>query len=123
MPRETTALLHDNGIQSSSRSIARFANFLHRIQRHANSLYGAIAQRLACRCHYEHGTKFYLEGHSGVLQKKSLPINFKLAIEALEARTVEGNLRHEICIEVLEDHTVEYSYQCFCDWDDCTDQK
>ncbi|CAD6592622.1 MAG: hypothetical protein ASARMPREDX12_006281 [Alectoria sarmentosa] len=106
--RETTVSLHDNGIQSSSRTIAKFATFLQLIQRHADSLYGAIAQRLASGCHYEHGTKFYLEGQSAVLQKKLLPIDFKLAIEAPQARAVEGNIRHEICIEVLEDRTAKY---------------
>lgn len=111
--REISASLHDNSVQSSSRTVAKFAVFLQRIQRHANSLYGAIAPRLASGCHYEHGTKLYLEGHSAVLQKKSLPIHFKLAMEAPEARTVDGNLRHEICIDVLEDNMTEYDLSMF----------
>ena len=67
-----------------------------------------MAQRLAVGCHREHGTKLYLEGQSAVLQKKSLPINFKLAIEAAEGGTMEGNLSYEIIIEVLEDNTTAY---------------
>ena len=74
----------------------------------SRNLYGAIAQKLASGCHYERGTKFYLEGQSAVLQKKSLPIKFKLAIEAPEPRTGERNLRHEIRIEVLENRAAEY---------------
>lgn len=105
--REISALLHENGVQSSSRSSAKFAVFLQRIRRHANSLYGAMAQRLASGCHYEHLTKLYLEGWSEVLQKKPLPIKFKLAVEAPGARTLEGGLRHEICIGVSDDQTVE----------------
>lgn len=96
--REISALLHENGIQSFSRNTAKFAVFLQRIQRHANSLYGAMEQRLASGCHYEHVTKLYLEGWSAVLQKKPLPIQFKIAVEAPEAHTLEGDLRHEICI-------------------------
>ena len=106
--RETSASLHDTGIPSSSRTIAKFASFLQRIQRHAYSLYGAIAQRLASGCHHEHGTRFYLEGQSAILQKEPLAINFKLAIEATEAPLMAGNLRHELCIELLEDHAAEY---------------
>ena len=106
--RETSASLHDNGIQSSSRTIAKFAYFLQRIQGHANSLYVALAQKLASGCHHQHGTRFYLEGQSAILQKKPLPINFKLAIEAVEARIGKGNLRHEVCVEVLEDYATEY---------------
>ncbi|KAL9073987.1 MAG: hypothetical protein Q9161_002609 [Pseudevernia consocians] len=102
--REISALLHDNGIQSSPRTIAKFAMFLQRVQQHANSLYGAIAQRLASGCHCEHGAKFYLEGQSAVLLKKPPPINFGLAFEAPKPSTVEGDQRHEIRIEVLEDH-------------------
>ncbi len=105
--REQSASLHDDGRQSHSRTIAKFAIFLQRIQRQANSLYGAIAQSLPPECHYEHGAKFYLEGQSGILQKKPLPINFRLDIEAPEARTVEGGQRHEISIGVLEDHMAE----------------
>ncbi|KAL9136804.1 MAG: hypothetical protein Q9175_001987 [Cornicularia normoerica] len=74
-------------------------------------LYEAIAQKLASGCHYERGTKFYLEGQSAVLQKKSLPIKFMLAIEAPEPRTGERNLRHEIHIEVLEDRAAEPNLQ------------
>ncbi len=111
--RQTSASLYDSGIQSSSRTIIKFENYLQRIQQHANSLYGAIAQRLISECHDEHGTKFYLEGRCAVLQKKALPINFKLAIEVAEPPTVEGNLRHEIRIEVLEDHAAEYDLSMF----------
>ena len=106
--RETSASLHDAGIPSSSRTIAKFASFLQRIQRHASSLHVAIARKLASGCHHEHGTRFYLEGQSAILQKIPLAINFKLAIEATEARIVARNLRHEVCIEVLEDHAAEY---------------
>ena len=105
--RETSASLHDNSI-SSSRTIAKFALFLQRIHRYANSLYGAIAQKLASGCHHEHGTRFYLEGQSAILQKKPLPINFNLAIEAVEARMLEGNRCHEVCIEALENNPAEY---------------
>lgn len=108
--REISTLLNENGVQSSSRSTAKFAVFLQRIQRHANSLYGAMAQRLASGCHYEHRTNFYLEGRSAVLQKKPLPINFKLAVDAPEARTLEGDLRHEICIGVLDDQIAEFDF-------------
>ena len=106
--RETNASLHDTGTPSSSRTIAKFASFLQRIQRHANLLYVAIAQKLVSGCHHEHRTRFYLEGQSAILQKEPFAINFKLAIEAVEARMVAGNLRHEVCIEVLEDHAAEY---------------
>ena len=106
--REISASLHNNGIQSSSRTVARFATFLQRVQKHANSLYGAISQRLVSGCHYEHGTEFYLEGRLAIFQKRPLPIKFKLATEVPEARTIERNLRHEICVEVLEDHTAKY---------------
>lgn len=106
--RETSASLYDSSIQSSSPTIAKFAFFLQRIQRHANSLYIALAQKLASGCHQEHGTRFYLEGQSAILQKEPLPISFKLGIEGVEAPVVEGNLRHEVCIEVLEDHAAEY---------------
>lgn len=82
--------------------------FLQGIQRHARSLYGAMAQRLAVGCHNVHGTKLYLEGQSAVLQKKHTPINFKLAIEAAEAGTMDGRLSYEIIIEVLEDNTTAY---------------
>lgn len=67
-----------------------------------------MAQRLAVGCHNVHGTKLYLEGQSAVLQKKSTPINFKLAIEAAEAGTMDGRLSYEIIIEVLEDNTNAY---------------
>ena len=106
--RETNASLHNTGSHSSSRNIAKFASFLQRIQRHASTLYVAIAQKLASGCHHEHGTRFYLDGQSAILQKRPLAINFKLAIEAVEARMVAGNLRHEVCIEVLEDDAAEY---------------
>ena len=106
--REISTQLHDTSIPSSSRSIAKFATFLQRIQSHANSLYGAIAQRLASGCHHEHGTKFYLNGQSAVLQTGALPIHFNLMIEAPEVRTVQGNLRHELCVEVLEDLAAKY---------------
>ena len=107
--RETSASLYDNSTQSSSRTIAKFAIFLQGIQRHARSLYGAMAQMLAVGCHHEHGTKLYLEGQSAVLQKRSLPVNFKLAIEAAEAGTIEGKWSYEILIEVVEDNTMVYS--------------
>lgn len=108
--REISALLHENGIQSTSRSTAKFAIFLQQIQRHANSLYGAMAQRLSSGCHDEHRTKLYLEGWSAVLQKKPLPIRFELAVEAPEALTLEGDLRHEICIDVLDDQIAESDF-------------
>ena len=108
--RETSALLYDTSTQSSSRTITKFATFLQVIQRHAQSLYGAIAQRLAWGCHHEHGAKFYLEGRSAMLLKKALPIDFKLAIEALEAGVAEGNLRYEIRIDVLENDPTEYDF-------------
>lgn len=111
--REISASLHDNSIQSSSRTIAKFAIFLQRIQRHANSLYRAIAPMLASGCHYEHGTKLYLEAQSAVLQKKPMRIHFNLAMDAPEARTMEGNLRHEIRIDVLEDKMTEYELSVF----------
>ena len=108
--RETSALLCDNSTQSSSRSITKFATCLQRIQRHAQSLYGAIAQRLARGCHHEHGAKFYLEGRSAILLKRALPLGFKLAFEALEAGVTEGNLHHEIGIDVLENDPTEYDF-------------
>ena len=108
--REISASLYDNSSQSSSRTFTKIAISLQGIQRHAESLYGAIAQKLACGCHHEHGTNFYLEGQSPILTKKSLPIDFKLAIEAPEVGMTEGNLRHEIRIEVLEDDPNEYDF-------------
>ena len=108
--RETSASLHDNSTQSSSRTITKFALFLQGIQRHAQSLYGAIAQRRAWGCHHEHGAKFYLEGRSAILLKRALPFNFKLAIEALEAGVTEGNLHSEIRIDVLENDHTEYDF-------------
>lgn len=106
--RETSASLYDNSTQSSSRTIAKFAIFLQGIQGHARTLYGAMASRLAVGCHREHGTKLYLDGQSSVLQKRSLPINFQLAIEAAEPGTMEGSLSYEILIEVLEDNATVY---------------
>ena len=106
--REMSSSLYDNSTQSSSRTTAKFANFLEGIQRHAQSLYGAMAQRLAWGCHHEHEAKFYLEGQSAIFLKKALPLNFRLAIEALEAGVTEGNLRHEIRIDVLENDPTEY---------------
>lgn len=108
--RETSASLYDNSTQSSSRTITKFATFLQRIQRHAESLYGAIAQRLAWECHHEHWANFYLEGRSAILLKGALPLNFKLAIQALEAGVTEGNLRHEIGIDVLENDPTKYDF-------------
>ena len=106
--RKVSTSWYDNSTQSSSRTITMFANFLQRIQQHANSLHGAIAPRLACGCHHEHGTILYLEGQSAVLEKRYLTINFKLAVEALEAGTMEGVRRYETSIEVLENETNEY---------------
>lgn len=106
--RELNALLHDNGVQSCSRTMKEFSSFLQRVQRHADSLYGAIAHGLSSGCHYEHGTRFYLEGQSAILQKKPLPINFELALETPEAPIVGRNLHHEIRIEVLEDDMDRY---------------
>ena len=106
--RETSASLYDNSTQSSSKTITKFAIFLQRIQRHAQSLYGAIAQRLAWECHHEHWANFYLEGRSAILLKRAMPLNFKLAIEALEAGVTEGNLRHEVGIDVLDNDPTEY---------------
>ena len=108
--RETSASLYDNSTHSSSRTITKFANFLQGIQRHAQSLYGAIAQRLAWGCHHDHGAKFYLDGRSAIFLKRALPLGFKLAIEALEAGVTEANLRHEIGIEVLENDPTAYDF-------------
>ena len=105
-----SASLYDNSTQSSSRTITKFANFLQGIQKHAQTLYEAIAQRLAWGCHHEHGTKFYLEGRSAMLLKRALPLDFKLAIEALEAGVAEGYLRYEIRIDVLENDPTEYDF-------------
>ena len=71
-------------------------------------LHEAIAPRLACGCHHEHGAKLYLEGQSAALQKKTLAIDFNLAIEALKEGMMEGSARYEIRIKVLEDNTTEY---------------
>lgn len=101
--RELSALRHENSVQYCSRTMEKFAVYLQRVQGHANSLYGAIAHRLASGCHSEHGTKFYLEGQSAGLQKKPLPINFNLDLQALEASIVGRDLDHQIHIEVLED--------------------
>ena len=111
--RETSASLYDNATQSSSRTITKLAGSLQGIQRHAESLYGAIAQKLSCGCHHEHGTKFYLESRSAVLQKGSLPIDFNLTIEAPETGMPERKPRYEICIEVLENDPAEYDFQVF----------
>ena len=105
--RKTSASLYDNGM-SSSRTIARFAFFLQRVHQHTNSLYVAIVRKLASGCHHEHGTRFYLEGQSAILQKKPLPIHFKFGIETVEAHMVERNRCHEVCIEVLENYPAEY---------------
>lgn len=67
-----------------------------------------MASRLAVGCHREHGTKFYLEGQSAVLQKKALPINFKVAIEAAEAGAMEERSSYDVLIEVLDDNTTVY---------------
>ena len=106
--RETSASLYDSSTHSSSRTITKFAVFLQGIQKHAQSLYGAIAQRLAWGCHHEHGAKFYLEGRSAMLLKRVLPLNFRWAIEALEAGVTDKSLRYEICIDVLENDPAEY---------------
>ena len=114
--RTTSASLHDFSMQSYSKTTTEFAAFLQRVQQHANSLYIAIERRLACGCHHEHGTKFYLEGQSAVLQNRPLPINFRLALDAPESQTGVQNSDHEIHIEVLENNMDGYNYSMFLAW-------
>lgn len=106
--RDLTATLNDSSSHSLSRTIAKFATFLQGIRGHAKLLYEAIAQRLACGSHHEHGTKFHLGGQAAVLRTNLKPLSFKLAIEAQEAGTREGSVQYEVGVEVLEVNATEY---------------
>ena len=101
--RDISASLQDYSIQHCSRTMAEVAAFLQHVQDNAKLLYGAMERELASGCHNEHATRFYLEGHSAVLQKRQMPTIFKLALEAPEARMVGQDLDREISIEVLDD--------------------
>lgn len=90
--RLSGSLMHDENINSSSRTITKLAGFLHSIRKHANSLYSAISSGWAAGCHAEHRIRLYLENRSAPLQKERSIITFKLDL-AVMSQTLPSKLR------------------------------
>lgn len=71
-------LINDGAMQPNSRVIARFAVFIQEVRDHANMLCSALSRGWAHGCHPEHTTKLYLDSRHALLQRKRLPIAFKI---------------------------------------------
>ncbi len=93
---------------SEQRTVAKYADFLQRVQRYADVLHLAISRRLVSGCHHEHETVFYLENRSGALQKQQESVNFRLILGSTPVLAGGNLLPQELQVTVLDDDTSEY---------------
>ena len=95
----STSLAHHK-TRSEQNTVARYAVFLQRVQRHAEVLYSAISQRLVSGCHQEHETRFYLEHRAAVMQEQRDSVNFNFNLGSPAPLSL---LSRELQVAVLED--------------------
>lgn len=100
--RLSGALMHEENVQSSSRTITKLAAFLHKIQGHAASLHSAISSSWALGCHPEHRTNLYLENRSATLTREKPQVTFKLDVGFIRQSTDSSILWHKAQIDLLE---------------------
>lgn len=105
--RLSGALLHEENVQSSSRTIAKLTAFLHKIQGHAASLHSAISASWAVGCHTEHRTNLYLENRSAPLMREKPRVTFKLDVGFITQPTDSKILWYKAQIDLLEIQELE----------------
>ena len=81
--RVASASINEASIQSTSRTVERFALFLQKARNHAISLYSAISTGWMTGCHPEHKVGLFLESRSAPLHRKRNPIKFHVALESV----------------------------------------
>ena len=100
--RSRAAEIHQGYIQSSSRTIAKLASVLSRVQTHVNCLYSAVSRRWMSGCHPEHNVRLYLDSHSAPLQKKRSSVAFRLALLDMQSNAMHDAWQ-DAHVEVMED--------------------
>jgi len=100
--RLSGVLMHEDSIQSSSRTIAKLAAFLQKIQGHAASLHSAISASWAVGCHTEHWTNLYLENRSAPLMREKPRVTFMLDVGVITQSRNSSILWHKAQIDLLE---------------------
>lgn len=105
--RSSIDSIHIEGVQSSSsRTIARLANFLAKIRRYTGSLHSAISAGCSTDCHPVHRTNLYLEDRSGPLLKKKPLVTFKIELASI-AECATTSDWHHAQIDILDDEQAQ----------------